>query len=399
VSEHASPLTTPGGVDAGGQNVYVAALASELGDLGCDVTVHTRRDGADLPERVRLASGVELRHVDAGPPAALAKDELFTHMPAFALRLRQQWLADPPDLVHAHFWMSGWAAVTAAVGVPIVQTFHALGVVKQRHQAAADTSPSERQRVEAQLVHDADHVIATCSDEVRELRAIGCAPERISVVPCGIDPELFRPHGPIAPMDRANGTTHRLLVLGRLVPRKGVDDVIRALGRLPYAELVVAGGPPAGQLDRDAEVARLRDLARRGGVGDRVRFLGAVPRAEVPALIRAADLLVSAPWYEPFGITPIEAMACGRPVVGTAVGGLLDTVVPGHTGLLVPPRQPEALADALARLLENPSLRTRMGDEGAARVRQHFTWHQVACSTLDTYHGIRAAWATRAVPA
>jgi glycosyltransferase involved in cell wall biosynthesis len=270
-----------------------------------------------------------------------------------------------------------------------VQTFHALGVVKRRHQASADTSPPERRAVEAQLLSDVDHVVATCRDEVRELLALGADPDRVSVVPCGIDPELFRPEGPAAP----RGAAHRLLVIGRLVPRKGVDDVIRALASLRGAELVVAGGPADRGLDRDPEVHRLRRLARRCGVGDRVRFVGSVPRPEVPDLIRSAHVVVSAPWYEPFGIVPVEAMACGRPVVGTAVGGLLDTVVPDRTGLLVPPRDPLALAAAIGRLLGNPSLRARMGDEAVARVRQQFTWARVARSTLDAYDTVAAAGA------
>src|SRR5690349_13371371 len=106
VSEHASPLAVLGGVDAGGQNVHVAALAAALGRLGHDLVVHTRRDDPALPRRVALAPGVEVDHVDAGPPCGLPKDELLPHMGAFAAQLGAQWHAEPPDVVHAHFWMS-----------------------------------------------------------------------------------------------------------------------------------------------------------------------------------------------------------------------------------------------------------------------------------------------------
>src|SRR5215204_3388024 len=129
VSEHASPLAVLGGVDAGGQNVHVAALASALGRRGDEVVVHTRRDDPDLERRVPLAPGVEVDHVDAGPACELPKDGLLPYMGEFGEVLREQWSAEPPDIVHSHFWMSGLAALQAArgLGIPVVHTFHALG--------------------------------------------------------------------------------------------------------------------------------------------------------------------------------------------------------------------------------------------------------------------------------
>ncbi|HEX6419176.1 MAG TPA: glycosyltransferase, partial [Acidimicrobiales bacterium] len=264
-------------------------------------------------------------------------------------------------------------------------TFHALGVVKRRHQGAADTSPPGRCDVEARLLRDADHVIATCSDEVAELVALGGERHRITVVPCGVDTRAFRPGGPAAP-PRQGG--HRVVVVSRLVPRKGIDDVVAALPELPGTELVVAGGPPADRLAGDPEARRLDRLARDLGVAGRLRLLGAVPRPEVPALLRSADVVACVPWYEPFGIVPVEAMACGTPVVGSAVGGLLDTVDHRRTGLLVPPRDPAAVARAVGHLLDGPSLRARMGTEAAARVRQDYTWRQVARSTVEVYRSV-----------
>ncbi|MGZ6827584.1 MAG: glycosyltransferase, partial [Mycobacteriales bacterium] len=221
VSEHASPLAALGGVDAGGQNVHVAALATALARRGCDVVVHTRRDDPALPRRVRLAQGVTVDHVPAGPAEVLPKDELLPHMHAFAQDLRRQWLSSRPDVVHAHFWMSGLAAVEAArpLGVPVVLTFHALGVVKRRHQGSRDTSPPERLALEQRLVHEVDQVLATCSDEVFELLHLGADRSRVGVVPCGVDPELFRPDGPAA---RRSRRRLRIVSVGRLVERKGV---------------------------------------------------------------------------------------------------------------------------------------------------------------------------------
>ena len=390
VSEHASPLAAIGGVDAGGQNVHVAALAAGLAQRGHEVTVHTRRDDESLPERVVTQDGYNVVHVDAGPARELPKDELLQHMPRFARVLRRQWAAHPPDVVHAHFWMSGLASVEATASlltpVPVLQTFHALGSVKRRHQGAADTSPADRIELERGLCRDVDHVVATCSDEVFELRRLGLPTDRVSIVPCGVDTSVFTPRGPVAP----RSDRKRLLVLGRLVERKGQDDAVRALRAVPDAELVVVGGPPPDAVDADPEVRRLRAVAAEEGVADRLVFAGAVPRADVPAWVRSADVVLAVPWYEPFGITPLEAMACGRPVVATAVGGLVDTVADGVTGELVPPRDPERLGEALAALLADDERRAAYGAAGVKRARARYRWSRVVADTEAVYRQVRA---------
>jgi len=384
VSEHASPLAAIAGADAGGQNVHVAALATALARRGHAVTVYTRRDDPDLPVRVPFSSGVVVEHVPAGPAAVLPKDELLPHMAEFGAVLGGRWAAKArPDVVHAHFWMSALAALAAAgsVDVPVLVTFHALGTVKRRHQGPADTSPPERLALERGIGRDAAGVIATCSDEVFELARMGVPRGKVSVVPCGVDLDRFTPEGPAA----AGGARPRILSMGRLVERKGVDTVIRALALVPDAELVVAGGPPRDGLDADPDVRRLVETARAAGVADRVTFLGSVGRAEIPALLRSADVVACVPWYEPFGMVPLEAMACGVPVVASAVGGLVDTVVDGETGVLVPPRRPDELAGALRDLLADGSRSRALGTTGARRARARYSWTRVAADTEQVY--------------
>ena len=390
VSEHASPLAAIGGVDAGGQNVHVAALAAGLARHGHEVTVHTRRDDDALPDRVVVQDGYNVSHVSAGPPRILPKDELLPHMPAFARALEDQWSAQPPDVVHAHFWMSGLASVNASRGlassVPVLQTFHALGSVKRRHQGAADTSPPDRIELERGLCRDVSHVVATCSDEVFELRRLGLPSDRATIVPCGVDTAVFTPRGPVAP----RGERKRLLVLGRIVERKGHDDAVRALRAVPDAELVVVGGPPPDAVDDDPEVRRLTALARESGVADRLVFTGAVSRADVPAWVRSADVVLAVPWYEPFGITPLEAMACGRPVVATAVGGLVDSVADGVTGDLVPPRDPDRLGEVVSALLADDERRAAYGAAGVRRARARYRWSRVVADTESVYRQVLA---------
>jgi D-inositol-3-phosphate glycosyltransferase len=399
VSEHASPLATLGGVDAGGQNVHVAALATALGARGHVVDVYTRRDDPDLPERVPFAPNVTVVPVPAGPAAPVPKDELLPLMGEFADFLAATWIADRPDVVHGHFWMSGLAALDAAERVdlalgghlPVAQTFHALGVVKRRQQGAKDTSPAERAFLEPGVARRADLVVATCSDEAFELKAFGVPSSRIAVVPCGVDTAHFTPTGPVAPRtDR-----FRLLTVSRLVPRKGVGNAIEALGLLVRAgvdaELVVVGGAgDADHLETEPETERLRRVIEAEGLQDRVVLAGRKGHEELPAWYRSADVVVCAPWYEPFGIVPLEAMACGRPVIATGVGGLIDTVVEDVTGLHVPARDPEAIAEAVTAMLDDPELRRRYGDAGRSRATSRYTWRRIAADTSRVYERLAA---------
>ena len=412
ISEHASPLAEAGSVDAGGQNVYVAQVARSLAAAGHAVEVFTRRDARELPAVVDLRSGVRVRHVDAGPPGFVRKEELLPHMPAFALAAQQILARSRPfDVLHANFFMSGWVglALARSFDVPLVTTFHALGLVRREHQGASDGFPAERIEIERRLVHESDRVIAECpQDEADLCRLYDADPAHLRSVPCGVDTEAFRPGDKAAARQRLGLPAHEFIVLqlGRLVPRKGVDNVIRAVARLHDAipaRLVVVGGDSDAPDERvTPEIGRLRRLAQELGAAERVQFAGRRDRSALRDWYVAADVFVSTPWYEPFGITPLEAMACGTPVVGAAVGGIAHTVVDGVTGFLVPPHDPAALASRLALLHEQPFLGNAFGLAGLRRVRSRFTWDIVARQLAGVYEELagprRAAAASAAAP-
>jgi glycosyltransferase involved in cell wall biosynthesis len=377
VSEHASPIATLGSSDAGGQNVYVAAVADELARRGIDVVVYTRRDDPDVPRRVVFGSGAVVEHIDAGPRTPLARDALLPLMPEFGRQLARAWDAWRPDVVHAHYWMSGLASLgpAARLRIPMVQTFHALGATKRRHQGAADTSPPERRRCEPSLASSVAAVVATSEEELTELHAVGARPRLAKVVPCGVDTSRF---APIHPRPEHGG---RVVSIGRLVERKGVDDVIRSLPMLPDVRLVVAGGS-----DRpgDADAGRLLNLAASLDVSARVAFIGPVDHEGIPELLRSAAVVACVPWYEPFGMVALEAMACGIPVVASAVGGLRGLVVDNETGLHVPPRDPARIAAAIRMLLDCADLRTALG-ERAARRAASYSWTSITELLLQVY--------------
>jgi glycosyltransferase involved in cell wall biosynthesis len=397
ISEHASPLATIGSVDAGGQNVYVAHLACGLARAGHHVDVLTRRDDAALPAAVDLRPGVRVLHIDAGPPQFVPKERLLGHMPAFAQVSEELFRHSVPyDLVHANFFMSGLVGLRLKqrFATPLVQTFHALGLVRREHQREADAFPPVRIDIERSIVRHADLLVAECPQDRADLiRLYDACEASIATVPCGVDIAQFRAGSKAAARRKLGLADDEFVVLqlGRLVPRKGIDNVIRALALLDGdgARLVVVGGDtPAPDEQRTPEIARLRELARSLRVDDRVRFIGHRQGDALRDCYSAADVFVTTPWYEPFGITPLEAMACARPVVGSRVGGIQYSVLDGVTGYLVPPHDPQALADKLAALRANPALAQAFGRAGMRRVRSMFTWDRIAAAMLEVYRSV-----------
>src|SRR5947209_9014161 len=169
LSEHASPLGILGGVDSGGQNVYVGQLAKHLAVLGYEVDVFTRRDSERLPEIAEWVNGIRIIHVPAGPAAYVRKEDLLPYMGAFADYLLRfcKCQRESYDLVHANFWMSGLVAadLKRSLGTPFVITFHALGRVRRQHQREADQFPDVRFEVEDRIVAEADRILAECPQD------------------------------------------------------------------------------------------------------------------------------------------------------------------------------------------------------------------------------------------
>ena len=394
ISEHASPLATLGGVDAGGQNIYVAQVARSLVRQGHDVDVFTRRDDPALAPVVDVEPGLRVVHVSAGAHAFVAKEDMLELMPSFA-RFCEAWMHTAPryDVLHANFFMSGLVGLRLKerFGIPLVTTFHALGLVRMEHQKGADTFPPVRIDIERALVAGSDRLIAECPQDRSDLeRLYGADPSRIAMVPCGFDALEFSPMSRQEARSRLGVPLEEFLVLqvGRMVPRKGVETVVRAMACDPCDGMrlhVIGGECEVPDPVRTPEIHRLQGVARECGVAGRVRFEGCKPREQLRAWYAASDVFVTVPWYEPFGITPLEAMACARPVVGSAVGGVQYTVVDGETGLLVPPRDPQALARALDVLRRDPARAEAMGLAGLERARREFTWDGVAMRLASVF--------------
>jgi len=395
VAQHAMPLPgdsassgpTPAG-NAG--DTRLRELSRSLASNGHRVTVYAQRHAAALPARAELAPGVTVEYIgpDDGQGAdRAAESDLLKQVPAFSRPLHDHLLRERPDVVHAMRWTSGLAALAAArdLRIPVVQTFDSLGVADRRHHVIARDAGIERIRLEPAIGRSASAVVAGSSDEQSDLTRLGVPRRSIRVVPCGVDTDEFTPEGPVA--ERTNRP--RLVTIADLSEHDALATLLHAMSKVPCADLIVAGGPPCGQLRDDLSFRRLAKLTESLGVSGQVTFAGQVGRAALPPLLRSADLLVSVGDYDPTGITSIQAMACGTPVVASAVGGQVDAVVDGVTGILVPPGRPALLAQRIRQLLSHPMLLEAYSVAAADRARSRYSWDRIAHETIAVYDTAR----------
>jgi D-inositol-3-phosphate glycosyltransferase len=392
LSLHTSPLVQPGTGDSGGMNVYVRELVSSLAQAGVLCDVYTRTWSDALPPVVEVERGVRVLHVDAGPRAEVAKEELAGLVPAFTRgvvdRIRE---TGDVDVIHANYWLSGVAGHEAKheLGLPLVSTFHTLARVK----VDADLVESaERVRAESSVVGCSDVILANCEEEANDLQLhYSARRERIEIVPPGVDHAFFSP-GDQAGARQGVGWSApgpMLLFVGRIQPLKGLDVAVGALAALDdeRVQLAVVGGPSGP--DGPAELSRVVQLAIDLGVRDRVRFVPPQPHHLLSGWYRAADVVLVPSRSESFGLVALEAAACGRPVVAADVGGLRTIVDDGRTGFLLERRDPEAYATKVAALLADPALAARLGDD-AARRAAGFTWSTAAARLRRVYADVSA---------
>lgn len=401
ISEHASPLASLGGIDSGGQNVYVAELSRELVHLGYTVDIYTRHEQAELSEIVEWITGVRIIHIQAGPLETIPKEDLYSLMPAFAAGMISFILKHNLvySLIHAHFWMSAFVAekVKSQLNIPFVITFHALAYTRLLHQKGKDRFPAERMAVEMDMVQKADHLVAVCPQDQDDLISHYRADSsKITIIPCGFNHEEFYPvNRHLARMVLGLKTGQKILLqLGRMVERKGIDNVIQALGIMKKEGqevplLIVVGGDTEDPLlDRSPEMARLRGLCSELNITDHVLFTGRKNRDILKYYYNASDLFITTPWYEPFGITPLESMGCGIPVIGSNVGGIKYSVQDKETGFLVEPRDPAALASKIQYLLTRPIEHRRFSENSKVRARSLFSWVEVTRKMDQLYEHI-----------
>ncbi len=387
LSVHSCPLGKLGGKNTGGMNVYIRELARELGRRGHLVDVYTRAHESVHDQIVEFGRNARIIHLKAGEGEEIHKLAIYPHLADFASDLDnfRKHNGIQYDLIHSHYWLSGWAGKWVQLwwNIPHITMFHTVGAVKNAI-AIGEPEPELRLNTEKELVKGCHRIIASTDKERDALtNYYDASPKAISVVPCGVNLDLFRP------IDKAIALCHLgfdgeeiILFVGRIDPLKGIDNLLRAITYLENQKLrlVVIGGDAQSQ----PELERLKDLSRSLGIDDSVAFYGLVKQEMLPYFYSAADLCVVPSHYESFGLVALESLACGTPVVATRVGCIESVIRHGETGYVVMDNTPRRLADKIALLLSLSN--GKLGAPQSIRASvTGFSWSNIADAIVDQY--------------
>ncbi|MEE3718890.1 glycosyltransferase [Tumidithrix elongata RA019] len=388
ISVHGDPSVQLGKDGAGGQNLYVKSLGLSLAKRGCQVDMFTRRESSDRPDIIEHANGCRTIRLTAGPTKFIHRDELFPYLPEFLeawLKFQQQ-TGTTYDLIHSNYWLSGWVALQlrSRLGIPQVHTYHSVGAVKYKAMDIVPKIALSRLGIEWACLEQSDCVVATSLKEKQDLRQLVSQQGQIQVIPCSIDIQHFSQVDKVHARQQLGIPDNQKMILyvGRFDERKGIEVLVRACAQLPSilkdrCQIYLVGGSHKNAVDT-VEQQRIRSLVTELDLNNITTFTGSIDQTHLPTYYAAADICVVPSYYEPFGLVAIEAMAARTPLIASKVGGLQETVLDGETGLLVPPRDPEALSNAITRLLSEPQTARSMGISGYERVCSQFGQRAVA---------------------
>ncbi|MCF3649334.1 glycosyltransferase [Opitutaceae bacterium LMO-CP1] len=410
VSTHGYVAANPplGAADTGGQVVYVLELAKKLGQLGYDVDIWTRRFEGQ-PQIDTVSGRVRVIRMPCGGKDFIPKEYLHEHLMEWgehALRYIKRHKLKY-EFINSHYWDAGIAGQRLAdtLRVTHVHTPHSLGFWK-RAQMETDYPDKKadfdqefnfttRIREETLLYSHCDMVLATTPPQHDMIiRDYEVPRRRVAMIPPGYDDNRFFPVGEAsreAIRKRLGFKKPTIVALGRLATNKGYDLLVDAFAvtakRVPDAILRLAvGGKKMDKQEREI-LAGIKAQVKSHGLEKRVKFGSFISDEDLPDYYRAADLFVLSSRYEPFGMTAIEAMACGTPTVVTVHGGLFRAISYGRHGLYADTFDPEDLGITMMKPLNYPKLRNRMKRMGAHKARSLFTWTGIAQQLIGLVEG------------
>ena len=367
ISVHGDPVLQAGGKDAGGMNIYIREVAARLINQGVDIDVFTRVH--DRQEEIEESFiNFNMVYVKAGEES-LDKLGIFSHLDTFTNEVDKYSKENNKnyDLIYAHYWLSGIVALRLKKiwKKPIATSFHTIHEIKQE-AFPFNTDNPVREKEERVVAKGSDAIIVWSDHEKKFIEEkFNINPNNIEIIPPGVDLDIFKPEDKSESRKIINLSQEEKVILyvGRLERLKGLDTLLEALSLLDQRDinLLVVGG-----LYNLEELSRLKKICLNLNLDQNVHFIGSINRKELKHYYNSSDLCVLPSYYESFGLSALEASACGIPVIASKRGGLSSIVLDKKTGYLLQWRCPGPFVDKLEVLLSNKRLRESMGE--AARI-------------------------------
>lgn len=387
-----------GATDTGGQVTYVLELSKHLAEPGAKVDIYTRRFEGRL-EAEPVNGDVRVVRIPCGPDQFIRKEDLFPHLDEYVDNMLAYMQANNLhyDVIHSHYWDAGYVSMKLAekLGTHFFYTAHSLGAWK-KEQMGGDPEKMEKLFNFSQRIHWENIIyrkaraqtVTTLDGKNNYKRLYDFESPDLIIIPPGVDTKRFRPLQPgetEAPLDVP---TDYIFALSRIDSNKGLDFLIKAYALIKDksdAMLLIGGGsknPKQHEIDVKGALLQIVDEL---GLNDRVVFTGYIPDEQLETYYRKANVFVLPSKYEPFGMTTLEAMSCGTPVVATRFGGIKDDLHDQVDSLLVDPSSPVELSEAILRVLTDEALAAKLSKNGQKTILERFSWESIASRTLSFY--------------
>ncbi len=412
ISVHSDPLAKLGYLESGGQNVYIYELSKKLSRLGWKIDVFTRLDKKKKKRVICYEKNIRVIRIEAGPKKFIRKYDLFGYLPNFVSSFIDYKTANKLDycLVHGHYWEGGWVAmqIKRLFQIPMVQTFHSLGYIRHntlkkfKAQVITEFEEKYRFKIEQEIMNTANNIVATSDYEKKdmvEFYKVDCG--NIKIIPCGVNIRKFKPITKTESRNKIKVPLEDKLIVfvGRLEWRKGIETLIQGVSELlkinpalkkdKLKMFIIGGsiGKRGSKLEKE-ELRRLKDISEKLNVREIITFVGSLPQEKLRHYYSASDVCVVPSYYEPFGLIPIEAMACKIPVIASSTGGLQYTVKDRKTGLTFPPRKHKILAQKINIIFTDKKLTEKIIKQARANVKENFSWRVIAQKMNDLYKNV-----------
>lgn len=409
ISVHSDPSAKLGGHETGGQNVYVSELSKRLGQMGWSVDVFTRLTRKRRKMVRSYEKNVNIVYLKAGPRYLIPKEEVLDKLPEFLgnfLTYKEENKLNY-SIVHGNYYLGGWVAaqIKRILDIPMVETFHSLGHIRHRALEKFEKEDvniekfGKRLKAEEEIMKTSDKIIATCPPEKRDLLHYYdfSLENKIKIIPCGVNLKRFRKINFENARNYINFPEKDKIIIyiGRIDWRKGIETIIRAfplvLKKLSKFEkdlkTIIIGGKigKRGDMADKQEIKRLKNISQELGIEKKVLFLGRRDQEKLRYYYSSSDIFITPPYYEPFGMTALEAMRCGIPIIASNIGGLSYIIQNRKTGLFFPPGNHRILAKKIVELFINKKLRNKLTKNAEKMIKENYSWENVSSEIVNLY--------------